>query len=278
MRLYRLWKTLHHPTIPDPEMEALMDDGYVSELKDVSHPVCYRTSGEYKQIGISVYLWHNTSTRTIYMTFQANNEDEARILRSPMILYPLFGNVCVNRFFYRRLLSVIKSLIAYLEVFQEPHILMITGYSVGGAMTQIAAAILGRMFPQFSVKCHTFGCPKPGNDEFARWFSQCVKENYRIIHGNDPVVLLPADYRWSHVAMVTLHFERQLCVHVSYKDIPWYKRFWMRKRIARMLHEKGRIHYEDRFDQYIQHLWNYVRMAKYLQSVPDAEDLQRTPL
>lgn len=271
-KLYRLWRAINYPIIPDSEVEPMMDDACIAELKGVPSPVCYRTSEEQKGVDISVYLWHNPITHRIFMTFQADSKDEAQILRHPMFLYPLFGSVCVNRFFYRRFLSVINQLITYLESFKEPYSLIVSGYSVGGAMSQIASSILARMFPHFYVKCHAFGSPKPGNSDFAKWFSDGVKESYRIIHGNDPVVRMPTECGWSHADHVTIHSER----HQT--DIPWYKRLWIRRRIIRTLREQGAAYHEKCFQSYNQHLWHCTRMASYLESILEAEPLQQTPL
>jgi hypothetical protein len=254
--------------------ENLVDDIYIKELRGVSYPVSIHTYDKRDDIRIQFWMWY--INHNVFLTVQMDNESEARFLRTPMRLYPLFGGVCVNRMLYRRLLSVIRELVCRLDVLKDrANTLVVSGYSAGATMAQVSAAILARMFPQMYVKCHAFGGMKPGNDAFASWSSHCIRENYRVVNGDDPVVFLPFDYRWCHIANVTLHFEKHLFVNVFYKDLPWYKRVFMRRRILRRALRGMEDH---PFDMYINQLWSYTRMATYLYSVSEADDPNHTPI
>jgi hypothetical protein len=206
-------------------------------------------------------------------------ESELAIMKKKTKLYKIVNNVCVNKFFYRRLLSVIGNIVIYLEKFKDQkRMLVVSGYSLGGIMAHIAAAIFGRMFPNLYVKCHTFGSPKPGNDEFALWFSECVKENYRIINGTDPIVLFPLNYKWSHTEMVTLHFGINYSIHIYYHRVPWYKRLFLTRHVIRKILKKKYNKYDHHFDVYILRLWRYVRITSYLYSISEAEVFTPTPI
>lgn len=277
--MYMLWKlsNTQHEYEHEPEITPTIDSTYQQELKGVSLPICFPTHGEHESIHINACVWN--SIDTVYIHFETDTESEARFLRMPMRLHPIFGSVCVNRFLYRRLLSIMSTLLCYLELFKDRQCtLVFAGYSVGATMAQIAAAVLGGMFPDFVVKCHAFGGMKPGNDAFARWSSKFVLESYRIVNGNDPFVLLPVDYRWCHIANVTLHFEKHLFVHVSYKEMPWYKRLFLERRIKQTLMIKLRHASDHPFDKYIDELWCYTRMAMYLYSQTEAEIPLLTPI
>lgn len=268
----------HLSNVPqDTEITPDIDELYIREMKDVSLPICLHTHGSYEKVSIKVYIWN--SQNTVFITFYTDPDSEARFLRVPMKLHPIFGDVCVNRFLYLRLLSVIGTIICYLDIFKNRQCtLMLAGYSLGATMAQIASAILAGIFPDFYIKCHAFGGMKPGNDAFARWSASCVHESYRIVNGNDPFVFLPIHYRWCHTSCVTLHFEKHLYVNVSYKEAPWYKRFIMQRQIIRHILRVINKSNDHPFDKYIEELWGYTRMAKYLHSMSEAELPLLTPI
>jgi hypothetical protein len=275
--MYMLWKISNTHYEHEVEITPAVDNTYQQELRGVSLPICFPTHGEHESIRINAHVWN--SEETVYIHFETDTESEARFLRMPMILHPIFGHVCVNRFLYRRFLSIINTLLCYFDLFKNRRCtLVVAGYSVGATMAQIAAAVIGGMFPAFIVKCHAFGGMKPGNDAFARWSAVRVYESYRIVNGNDPFVLLPLNYKWCHISHITLHFERRLFVHVSYKETPWYKRFFMEWRIKRTLMRALRHACDHPFDRYIDELWGYTRMATYLYSQSEADTPLRTPI
>ncbi|MEJ0093466.1 MAG: lipase family protein [Methylocella sp.] len=69
----------------------------------------------------------------------------------------------------------------------------ITGHSLGGALAQIAAAVLG---DDRVAACYTFGSPRVGNSYFDLWVKV---PSYRVINFADivPQVPLPIIYRHS---------------------------------------------------------------------------------
>ena len=274
--IYDLWMMANNPQLEE-EILPSIDEAYLQELRGTSLPISFQTTGDHLDIPISIQLWHRE--KTIYMTFRIDKMTEAKIIKKHMKLHKIVDNICVNRFFYRRLLSVIKEIIIYFEEFKEDnYTLVLSGYSLSAVMAQIASAIFGRIFPNMYVKCHTFGSPKPGNGAFAKWFLSIVKENYRVVHGNDPIVFIPTDCNWKHPMNTTLHFDRELHVNVSYRDVPWYKRFFLMRRIIKKLMIEGNKHNDHRFDKYIAHLWKYKRMTSYIYSICEADVFVQTPI
>lgn len=268
----------HLSNIPqDREITPNIDEAYIHEMRGVSLPICLHTHGVHEKISMKVYIWNNHNT--VYITFHADAESEVRFLRRAMRLHPIFGDVCINRFLYMRLLSVIGTIVCYLDIFKNSkYTLVLAGYSLGATMAQIASPVLAGIFPDFYIKCHAFGGMKPGNDAFARWTSSCVHESYRIVNGNDPFVFLPFHYRWCHTSHVTLHFERHLFVNISYKEAPWYKRFFMERGIIKHVLRTMKKSNDHLFDKYIEELWVYTRMANYLHSMGEAEIPIPTPI
>jgi len=274
--IYDLWMMANNPQLQE-EILPSIDEAYIQELRGVSLPVSFQTTGDHLDIPISIQLWYRE--KTIYMTFRIDKNVEAKIIKKHMSLHNIVDNICVNRFFYRRLLSVIKDIILYFEEFKEDnYTLVLSGYSSSAVMAQIASAIFARIFPNMYVKCHTFGSPKPGNRSFAKWFLNIVKENYRVVYGNDPIVFIPTDCNWKHPMNTTLHFDRELHVNITYHDIPWYKRFFLMRKIIKKLMIDGSNHNDHNFDKYISHLWKYKRMTSYLYSTSEADVFIQTPL
>mmetsp|Transcript_12141 Transcript_12141/g.13663 ORF Transcript_12141/g.13663 Transcript_12141/m.13663 type:complete len:273 (-) Transcript_12141:25-843(-) len=68
-----------------------------------------------------------------------------------------------------------------------------TGHSLGGALTVHAASdmINSKIVDNNQVYIYTFGQPRVGNEEFNQGYLHKVTENYRVVHGNDPVAHLP---------------------------------------------------------------------------------------
>ena len=274
--LHTLWEVSNSGNVV-PEIYPSMDEAYIAELKGVSRPHCFKTQYKDPNVGIDIYAWH--SRDAIYMTIHMEPESEASVMKKQAKLCRIFNNVSVNSFFYKRLLSVIAHVISYLEDFKDKrHTLVVSGYSLGGIMAHIASAVFGMMFPNLYVKCHTFGSPKPGNDDFASWFLRCVNENYRITNGKDPIVYFPINYRWCHVERTTIHFDKNLRISISYQHTPWYRRFFLSRGILRTIVKKDYNRYDHDFDAYISRLWHYMRLTSYLYTVPEADTIEQSPI
>ena len=46
-------------------------------------------------------------------------------------------------------------------------------------------------YPQADIRCVTFGSPRVGNKAFKRAFHTLVGTSLRLVHGGDPVPVLP---------------------------------------------------------------------------------------
>lgn len=245
-----LWKLAHEPK----DNVQTMDSNYLHELCGATEPVHYDT------IHTTSYLWHTLGT--VYITFRVDRHVEKKFLKKQNRLIGLSGCICVNRFFYHEMLTILRPTLAYIKR-MEPKRLVISGYSTGGILVQIISGVLGQMFPHMHVCCHTFGSPKAGNHAFAKWFCQHVQEHYRIVNGHDPVTMYPFDCNWSHVYSTTLQFDWDSHINILQQEPPWYRRLWTRLFITRRILKQHR--YDHDFDAYIARLWRYVRIAKYIE-------------
>merc|ERR1711916_280701 len=81
--------------------------------------------------------------------------------------------------------------------------LHMTGYSMGGALAQLAIVDLRRKFPQLCGSIITFGSPRVGNKDFAQKLfpDSCCGTSRRVVHKGDRVAHLPPQIMgYRHVA------------------------------------------------------------------------------
>jgi len=69
----------------------------------------------------------------------------------------------------------------------------VTGHSLGAAIAMVCASDLKNSHTDPDTVI-TFGCPRTGNQEFARYLSDTNWTQWRVTHHRDPVVHFPTDY------------------------------------------------------------------------------------
>jgi hypothetical protein len=79
-----------------------------------------------------------------------------------------------------------------------PEAMLVSGHSLGGALSSICALDVAFNFPDVETTCVTFGSPKYGNDEFNRELSRRVPNYTRFVHEHDPVVRYPFVGPYTH--------------------------------------------------------------------------------
>lgn len=272
--IHAIWRSVN---MSDNTLDAIInvniDEEYIRELRNVSEPFHFNTKSNTYQnrYNTSFYFWHTDDT--IYITFHVDRHVEEEFLKKQSVFTTISDNICVNEFFYTEACSILKPIISRIEALKNrtprhPLRIVIAGYSLAGIIVQIMSAIIGQYFGSNNaiIFCHTFGSPKAGNRKFVNWFNTYVNENYRIINGNDPMVLFPVDSNWCHVSKTTLQFDTDLHMNISDKEehIPWYKRLWMRHVIYhRIIWKYRRDHI---FDIYINRIWKYSRITNFIET------------
>lgn len=263
-----LWKFVNKPEDTQEIINSTdIDEDFIHELRDVSEPQQFDTNtdfyGRSHRYNTSAYIWNTDDT--IFITFHVDKHIEKKFLKIQTELETISGCIAVNKFFYKELLTLLRPMIAHLDTFADkPFKVVITGYSLGGIIVQIASAIFGQMYPNFHICCHTFGSPKAGNCSFVKWFNNYVKENYRIINGNDPITMFPINYRWLHTSNMTLQFDKDAHMNILYKDTAWYKKLWIKPYIIKEIMEQHKHDHD--FHIYITRLWKYLRITNYVES------------
>ncbi|KAG5471959.1 hypothetical protein CUR178_02636 [Leishmania enriettii] len=105
-----------------------------------------------------------------------------------------------------------------LQLIQEnpTYEVLVTGYSLGAAIAVLAAVDLQVRLNSLEgssalkpVSLYTFGGPRVGNSAFAKWVDALLSKGakYRITHGLDPVVRVPALF-WGYSHSTTEVFYR----------------------------------------------------------------------
>jgi predicted lipase len=69
--------------------------------------------------------------------------------------------------------------------------IMITGHSQGAALAVLCAVDLEYNFPDKEIEVILFGCPRVGNEAFAKSFNRRVCKTVRVENGNDIVTKVP---------------------------------------------------------------------------------------
>ncbi len=78
--------------------------------------------------------------------------------------------------------------------------LILTGHSLGGAMTAVLANHLSANYGIRPAAIYTFGMPRPGSPDFAaNYNAQLGAVTYRLVHGTDPVSTVPPGSGYAHV-------------------------------------------------------------------------------
>lgn len=71
--------------------------------------------------------------------------------------------------------------------------LIATGHSLGGALAEVAALELKRIFPSLEMEIHHYGGPRIGNVNLAKHLNNKIETVYRVVHHKDIVPHLPPD-------------------------------------------------------------------------------------
>ncbi|KAJ7664515.1 alpha/beta-hydrolase [Mycena polygramma] len=108
--------------------------------------------------------------------------------------------VRVNRGFLNAYNNVVNDVLAIIEEQLEDfpsHNIVVTGHSVGGAIAALAATSIKNSIqsahPNVGLKLYTFGQPRVGTPEFARYIEETigVENLYRAVHTRDVVPMVP---------------------------------------------------------------------------------------
>lgn len=183
-------------------------------------PLCISSSEQDCQ----AVFWR--SKDSLYLTFRGTTSKKDILTDLDIRRHTIKEKIKVHTGFFKQFVSVEKKIRECLDRNKDATDLYICGHSLGGALSYIAAAHFGEMYPDFKIICHTFGSPRVGNRHFVEWFNKNVYEHIRVINNKDPVPMIPQSHVWSHVTESCIQIDKNgQCKEVP-KDIPWYKRLF----------------------------------------------------
>jgi predicted lipase len=107
--------------------------------------------------------------------------------------------VKVHKGFYIQFLALKDWIDEILKTLKYDKIIF-TGHSAGGAIATIAASVYSLNKQLKEITCISFGSPRVGNLHFKSFFTNNVKNHYRITNSHDEVPLLPFLPGYYHVS------------------------------------------------------------------------------
>ncbi|KAL0041862.1 hypothetical protein WJX79_007144 [Trebouxia sp. C0005] len=119
-----------------------------------------------------------------------------------------------------------SSVIEQLSGGRVPTRVLCCGHSLGGALATLGATWAALQYPQADIRCITFGSPRVGNKAFKRAFHTLVGTSLRLVHGGDPVPVLPPAFVYHHVNGA-IHIMNG---KIKLKSRPWH--FKLRPNVA----------------------------------------------
>lgn len=69
-------------------------------------------------------------------------------------------------------------------------LIIVTGYSLGGALATITALELQNKYKKVSAM-YNYGAPRVGDIDFAKFYNKQIPNSYRVIHDKDLVPHVP---------------------------------------------------------------------------------------
>jgi len=177
------------------------------------------------------YVWFVKDKRTAYVFFRGTSSLRDAIsdidVRYDIIdLDENNTNIRVHNGFYDQLMAVYEDLVRDLKSRNgDFDRIYVGGHSLGSGLSVIAVAKFVKDFPTKELHCHTFGSPRVGNTEFVNWFNKNVKNNWRIFNEQDPVPMVPASFRFTHVDN-GLCIDEKCVLKEAKKDYPWWLRLF----------------------------------------------------
>lgn len=163
------------------------------------------------ELGLELVQWLNDK-KTDTQGFIAINENNIHLVwrgsSSPtdfvtdalVVKLPYLGGSMVHSGFLTSLKSVqtdmmvgLHNAVSKLGGIGEVENIIISGHSLGGALTVVSAFTIASLKEEWAskIKTVTVGCPRVGNHLFKRLYNQRVPQSLRIVHDNDIVTRIP---------------------------------------------------------------------------------------
>ena len=195
---------------------------YYTELLGVQSEPMFIQSPPETQQDAQAYLWEKDNT--VYLTFRGTSSKKDALADMNVIPQKIKDDIYVHKGFYNQFKSIEPVITAELQSDKYKDritTIHVSGHSLAAALSQIAAAYYGDMFPELYIICHSFGCPRVGNKKFVEWFDTRVKEHMRVANNHDPITMIPQRSYWHHTPRCLI-FYSDTKFKMNEKDKRWY--------------------------------------------------------
>ncbi|CAD6195166.1 unnamed protein product [Caenorhabditis auriculariae] len=186
---------------------AHADDPYICLRKNAPTMVVYNTvranctgQGDGPQTPCFMYTAYDTSRKIILMAFRGTSTPQQlieEILNFSHKKKPFFDVGYIFDFFYDAFIALwnngLSSDIRNLKYLHPDYELWVTGHSLGGALSSIAASYVVKigLFQGQNTKLLTMGQPRTGDYKYALWHQNTFPYSFRIVHHQDIVPHIP---------------------------------------------------------------------------------------
>ena len=140
------------------------------------------------------YIWRDN--KTLFVTFRGTLNKNDMMANIDVRMQNLKNGIKIHQGFYNQFISVEPHIRDFIDDVSDVYI---TGHSLGGSISHVAAVHLAEIYPHIRFTCHTFGSPRVGNQHFADWFYTHVYDHARVVNKFDPIPLLPHGPMWVHL-------------------------------------------------------------------------------
>ena len=146
-----------------------------------------------KNTGAHAYIYPSGTKSTLIAFRGSHSLDQITKYCNPMMSsFHIRGHkVKVHSHILHLFQSIENDLTNIICTEKTPQTYTFCGHSAGGAIAHFAAAYYGDIACRNQIICHTFGCPKMGNEAFIEWHHEVVKESTDVLHKNDFVNYIP---------------------------------------------------------------------------------------
>eukprot|EP01080_Neovahlkampfia_damariscottae_P011720 gene11720-5059_t len=108
--------------------------------------------------------------------------------------FPNVSGAKIHAGFYDDYKKLHKTVLEALKNLPKHKKILFVGHSRGGALASVGALMVARDGYGDRVELMTFGKPRIGNKEFAKYFDQTVKSKWRVVNKKDIVARLPPTF------------------------------------------------------------------------------------
>jgi hypothetical protein len=149
-----------------------------------------------KETDCQCYITYNGAN--VFITFRGTTSIEDWKHNINTKTENVFSDLKVHKGFLDQYMSVRNKIYTAIPNIHSENI-FISGHSLGGALAYVCAVDIMSTTNNKNIKVFTIGSPRPGNNAFAEYFINNVKESKRYKNKGDIITKLPLRSKFKHV-------------------------------------------------------------------------------